>query len=211
EGHRYPAASTGHRGARGGVLRVDHVMAGTRFYVTPHGMPLSEGTYVSYPAEELFAILTLESNRHHSEIVGENLGTVPPEIDEALPRRKIWGMYLGEFQDWAGATPPALPTERDVALVGTHDTPTFAGWLAGNDIADRVESGLLPASGVPEVRRERSETAAGIARRFERPVDDPRGLLAALLNWLGGSESPLVMPWLEDFWLEGRGVNLPGT
>jgi 4-alpha-glucanotransferase len=32
-----------------------------------------------------------------------------------------------------------------------------------------------------------------------------------VLEWLGTSESPLVVPWLEDCWLERRGVNLPGT
>jgi len=35
--------------------------------------------------------------------------------------------------------------------------------------------------------------------------------LADLLEWLGRSESPLVVPWLEDLWLEDEGVNLPGT
>ena len=42
-------------------------------------------------------------------------------------------------------------------------------------------------------------------------MDEPRALLAALLEWLGRSESPLVVPWLEDLWLEDVGVNLPGT
>src|SRR5690242_808547 len=211
EGHRYLDACIGHLAALAGVLRVDHIMAWTRLYWIPHGMRLDEGTYVSYPAEELFALLTLESHRHRCEIVGENLGTVPPEIDEALPRRKIWGMYLAEFQDWQKEPAPNPPTGRDVALVGTHDTPTFAGWLKGNDIGDRVESGLLTESKAPEVREERSAVVAGISRRFERPADDPRALLGALLEWLGRSESPLVMPWIEDLWLEDRGVNLPGT
>ena len=211
EGHRYLGACIGHLAALAGVLRVDHIMAWTRLYWIPHGMRLDEGTYVSYPAEELFALLTLESHRHRCEIVGENLGTVPPEIDEALPRRKIWGMYLAEFQDWQKEPAPNPPTGRDVALVGTHDTPTFAGWLKGNDIGDRVESGLLTESKAPEVREERSAVVAGISRRLERPADDPRALLGALLEWLGRSESPLVMPWIEDLWLEDRGVNLPGT
>jgi 4-alpha-glucanotransferase len=174
-------------------------------------MRLDQGTYVSYPAEELFALLTLESHRNRCEIVGENLGTVPPEIDEALPKRKIWGMYLAEFQDWQKEPVPKPPTARDVALVGTHDTPTFAGWLKGEDIGDRVDSGLLAESRVPEVREEREAIAAGLARRFARPRDDPRALLGELLAWLGESESPLVMPWIEDLWLEDRGVNLPGT
>jgi len=42
-------------------------------------------------------------------------------------------------------------------------------------------------------------------------VNDAPALFAALLEWLGGSESPLVIPWLEDFWLEDIRVNLPGT
>jgi len=211
EGHRYLGACIAHLAALAGVLRVDHIMAWTRLYWIPHGMQLDQGTYVSYPAEELFALLTLESHRNRCEIVGENLGTVPPEIDEALPKRKIWGMYLAEFQDWHKEPAPNPPTGRDVALVGTHDTPTFAGWLKGNDIGDRIDSGLLTEANAPEVREERAAIALGISRRFERPADDPRALLGELLAWLGRSESPLVMPWLEDLWLEDRGVNLPGT
>jgi 4-alpha-glucanotransferase len=45
----------------------------------------------------------------------------------------------------------------------------------------------------------------------ESRVEEPGAFLAALLEWLGRSESPLVVPWLEDLWLEDRGVNLPGT
>ena len=37
------------------------------------------------------------------------------------------------------------------------------------------------------------------------------GFLTALLEWLGRSNSPLVVPWLEDLWLEEVAVNLPGT
>ncbi len=219
DGHRYLAASIGHQASLAGVLRVDHIMAWTRLYVIPHGMPMSDGTYVSYPAEELFAILTLESHRHNCEIVGENLGTVPPEIDEALPRHKIWGMYLAQFQDWKGKegkegvapAPPAPPTDRDVALIGTHDTPTFAGWLTGADIAERVQYRLLAQEGAPAEQQSRAEQAEWLAKRFEKPPGDTRGLLVAVLEWLGRSPSPLVVPWLEDLWLEERAVNLPGT
>lgn len=211
EGHRYLGACIRHLAALAGVLRVDHIMAWTRLYWIPHGMRLDQGTYVSYPAEELFALLTLESHQNRCEIVGENLGTVPPEIDAALPKRKIWGMYLAEFQDWHKEPAPNAPTGQDVALVGTHDTPTFAGWLKGNDIGDRLQSGLLTEAEAPAVREERAAIVAGIRRQFERSADDPRALLGELLEWLGRSESPLVMPWLEDLWLEDRGVNLPGT
>jgi 4-alpha-glucanotransferase len=210
EGHRYLAGSIAHQASLAGVLRVDHIMAWTRLYWIPHGMGVHEGTYVSYPAEELFAMLTLESTLNQCEVVGENLGNVPREIHKALPRHGIWGMYLAEFQspDDPDISPP---TEMDVALVGTHDTPTFAGWLTGNDVAERVRYGLLPEHAAPGVRHERARAAHWLAERMNSCVDEPRAFLAELLVWLGRSESPLVVAWLEDLWLEERGVNLPGT
>jgi 4-alpha-glucanotransferase len=210
EGHRYVAASIGHQATLAGVLRIDHIMAWTRLYWIPHGFGLHQGTYVKYPAEELFAVLTLESHRHRCEIVGENLGTVPKDIFEALPRHRIWGMYLATFEA-DGVTPMVGPTPDDVALVGTHDTPTFAGWLAGNDFAERVHYRLLQDSAVPDAQAARLNAIRRLAERLGRPVDDPPGFLADLLEWLGGSPSPLVIPWLEDFWLEEVRVNLPGT
>jgi 4-alpha-glucanotransferase len=210
EGHRYLAGSIAHQAGLAGVLRVDHIMAWTRLYWIPHGLGLHEGTYVSYPAEELFAVLTLESHRNRCEVVGENLGTVPREIYEALPRHRIWGMYLAQFQA-SSDQDVSPPTAADMALVGTHDTPSFAGWLEGNDIGERVRYGLLKKEAVPAVREERSRAAERLAARVHRAVDDPHALLAELLEWLGRSDSPLVVPWLEDLWLEPHAVNLPGT
>jgi 4-alpha-glucanotransferase len=210
EGHRYVAASIAQQVSLAGVLRVDHVMAWTRLYWIPHGFGLHEGTYVSYPAEELFAILTLESERHRCEVVGENLGTVPPEINQALPRHRIWGMYLAQFQA-SGDPHVAPPKATDMALVGTHDTPTFAQWLTGDDIPERVRYRLLAEPAVEGTRKERRRATRRLAKRLGHPVRDPKALFGALLEWLGASDSPLVVPWLEDFWLEPVRVNLPGT
>jgi 4-alpha-glucanotransferase len=210
EGHRYVAASIAHQMELAGVLRVDHIMAWTRLYWIPHGLGLHEGTYVTYPADELFAILTLESERHRCEVVGENLGTVPPEIDQALPRHRIWGMYLAEFQA-ASDLEFTPPTAADMALIGTHDTPTFAGWLTASDIPERIRHGLLAPETEADVRAERARAVERLVTLLGRSADEPEALLTALLEWLGRSDSPLVVPWLEDLWLEETGVNLPGT
>jgi (1->4)-alpha-D-glucan 1-alpha-D-glucosylmutase len=185
-------------------------MAWTRLYWIPHGFGLHDGTYVSYPAEELFAVLSLESNRHRCEVVGENLGTVPREIYQALPRHRIWGMYLAMFQA-AGGPDVAPPTAADMALIGSHDTPTFVGWITGHDIADRVHHGLLAEPKVPAVAEERLLAVEWLAAKLGTTGEDHRAFLRALLEWLGRSDSPLVVPWLEDLWLEEESVNLPGT
>jgi 4-alpha-glucanotransferase len=209
EGHRYLAASIAHQASLSGVLRVDHVMAFMRLYWIPHGMGLHEGTYVDYPMDELFALLTLESVRHRCEVVGENLGTVPSAVNDDLERHGIQGMYLALFQ---AATPHLEPPgDGDMALIGTHDTPTLAGWVAGADIGERVRCGLLDPDAEESERAARAAAAERLAETLDGSLDDLPDLLDRLLDWLGASDSPLVVPWLEDLWLEGEQVNLPGT
>jgi 4-alpha-glucanotransferase len=119
-------------------------------------------------------------------------------------------MYLAQFS--AEEDPDvAPPTARDVALINTHDTPTFAGWLGAVDIDERIRCGLLTTEEISTVRKVRSRANRNLARRLDVPVDDPDTFLSRLLDWLGSSESPLVIPWLEDLWLEPEGVNLPAT
>ncbi|HSG46818.1 MAG TPA: 4-alpha-glucanotransferase, partial [Longimicrobiales bacterium] len=209
EGHRYLAACIAHQAALAGVLRVDHIMAWTRLYWIPHGLGLHQGTYVTYPAEELFALLTLESHRNRCEVVGENLGTVPSEIGEALHRHRIWGMYLAVFD--GVREPPVPPDDGDVALIGTHDTPTLAGWVAAVDIDERVRCGLLDPEAAPVEREVRAQAAHRLAGTLGASREDLPDLLERILAWLGRSSSPLVIPWLEDLWLETEQVNLPGT
>jgi len=134
---------------------------------------------------------------------------VPVEIDQALPRHAIWGMYLAEFE----AMEPVitLPTREQTAFIGTHDTPTLAGWVAGTDIEERVRCGLLHRNAAPAAKKARQEGVELLARTLAGDVDDLPSLLGNLLEWLGRSPSPLVAPWLEDLWLEIEQVNLPGT
>lgn len=209
EGHRYLAASIAHQAAAAGVLRVDHVMALARLYWIPHGLDLHQGTYVSYPAEELFAVLILESHRHRCRVVGENLGTVPAEIGELMVRHGIPGMHLAQFEAYASS--PAAPTASQAALVSSHDTPALAGWIQGTDIHERALHGLLVEDGVPLVAEEREAAVKRLGAAVGADPADPWAFLDAVLTWLGSSPSPLVIPWLEDLWMEAVQVNLPGT
>jgi 4-alpha-glucanotransferase len=74
-----------------------------------------------------------------------------------------------------------------------------------------VHYGLLAPEEEPEVRREREEAVQRLAARLDVDAGEPPRFLTVLLEWLGGSDSPVLVPWIEDLWLEPVGVNLPGT
>ena len=120
------------------MLRIDHVMGLFRLYCVPHGRPATDGVYLRYPADELFAILTLESHRAGCALVGEDLGTVPDQVRPAMARHGMFRLHVGQwfFPPRIGDPPIASPPES-VASLNTHDTPTFAGWWRGADIDDR--------------------------------------------------------------------------
>ncbi|HEY8050980.1 MAG TPA: 4-alpha-glucanotransferase, partial [Ramlibacter sp.] len=63
-----------------GALRLDHVMSLMRLFWIADG----DGTYVSYPLDEMLGILALESHRHECMVIGEDLGNVAPRMREAM-------------------------------------------------------------------------------------------------------------------------------
>ena len=80
------------------MLRFDHVMGLHRLYWVPRGLPASQGAYVTYPAEEYYAMLSIESHRHQAVIIGENLGTVPAEVNRGLKRHGVAGMFVVQYE-----------------------------------------------------------------------------------------------------------------
>ena len=68
------------------ALRLDHVMTLYRLWWVPGGTVSTDGGYVHYPFEDLFAILALESQRNHCAVIGEDLGTVPEAVTQAMER-----------------------------------------------------------------------------------------------------------------------------
>ena len=199
-----------------GMLRLDHVMGLHRLYWVPQGRPPSEGAYVQYPADELYAILALESHRHQCVLVGENLGTVPRETEWAMQQHRVRRMYVLQFEN-AGKQGLAGPSASEVASHGTHDMPTFAGHWKGRDITDRLKLGLLDHAEAKRERAHREQWKAGIIRFLRRlgflPKGSatPREVFQAMLRFLARSPAPTVLVNLEDLWLEERPQNVPGT
>ena len=198
-------------------LRIDHVMWFNRLFWIPQGAEAREGVYVHYPAEELYAILCLESHRHQTVVVGEDLGTVPAYIRPQLACHGIYRMSAGpyEINPDTKETWHKIPA-RSVAYLNTHDMPTFASFWKGKDIAQRRRMKLLNSRMAQKEHRTRLtnwQNLVDFLRRNGHLKGKPTLFAVLKEGWKSLSKSPanLVLINLEDLWLETKPQNVPGT
>ena len=174
------------RGVSG--LRIDHIMGLFRLWWIPPGRPASEGAYVSMPAEALLGILRVEAHRAGAFLIGEDLGTVPDGVRQAMAASGILGTRVAWFEPEA---PDRWPRDC-LATFTTHDLPTIAGVWQGRD------------------------GDSSMARRLEALVRLPGGALSsdvalAAHRLLGRSPARLRLATLEDLCGSVDRPNVPGT
>ena len=216
--HDYLRACIRNHVEHAGILRIDHHMGLHRLFWIPEGGEPKDGVYVRYPAEELYAILTIESHRHHCVVLGEDLGTVPASVPRAMRAHGVRRMYVVQYElKPDGREPAGWPPAESVASINTHDMPTFAGFWSAKDVDDRLEQELLDDDGAARERETRARMREALTRfltaRGLLPSDasDTLTVLDALLVFLAGSDAELVLVNLEDLWLEREPQNVPGV
>ena len=211
-----------------GALRIDHVMALMRLYWIAEGDDPVHGAYVHYPFDDLLAIVRLESQRNRCLVIGEDLGTVPPEVQQRLAASGVLSYRLLYFERDADGRflPPAAFEPQALVAGATHDLPTLAGWWDGNDLELRAKLDLFPQ---PHLRErqviERAQDRARLLLALEEedllppgatvsPVSIPRMTSAfcrALHQYLARSPSKVVLAQLEDVLEVREQINQPGT
>ncbi|PVH27957.1 4-alpha-glucanotransferase [Pararhodobacter oceanensis] len=187
-----------------GLLRIDHILGLERSFWLPDGLP---GLYVTMPREELLAVLRIEASHAGAFVIGEDLGTIPEGLRDALAGSGVMGCRVAMFErDWDGTgdfTPPEAYAPEALASWGTHDLPTWQGWRQGRDIDWRAQLGEL------------SDTDAAHALRTQevRAFDASAGGsdLTALHRFLAQTASALVAVQAEDLAGATEQANLPGT
>jgi 4-alpha-glucanotransferase len=202
-----------------GMLRIDHIMGLHRLFWIPPGLPTSQGAYVQYPADEMLAILSLESHRHQTILVGENLGTVPPAVNQAMQRHGIRGLYVVQYEQRSDERHPLRPpTAAEVASLNTHDMPPYAAFWRGLDLGDRCALGLIPTKHLKSAHGERAKLNEALARFLQREgwldrrgATDPATMIQALVKWLAAGRAEALLINLEDLWQEEEPQNVPGT
>ena len=206
-----------------GGLRIDHVLGLFRLWWIPRGMPANTGTYVTFDADAMLGILTLEAQRAGVLVIGEDLGTVPPEVAGLLADRGILGTAILWFELLAGGVikHPADWRREVLASVTVHDLPPTAGFLRDEHVRIRAELGLLTrpvAEERAEADLERQHWAdVLIASGWLDPAVDlttDAGLDAmavALHRAVAASPARLIGIGLSDTVGDRRAINQPGT
>ena len=207
-----------------GALRIDHALGLFRMFWVPLGESAKQGAFVRSFTDDLFGILALESVRHNALVVGEDLGTVPPNVPKVMAR---WGVlsskvmvFEREFHTGRFRMASDYP-RMALATVNTHDLPPLVGWAEERDIRLRSEVGDLVDPGVSDgMRRSRQDDLgalisslieAGLLPHDAHHRRSSEELIAAVHAFLRKTPSALVGLALDDLALETMPVNIPGV
>jgi 4-alpha-glucanotransferase len=189
-----------------GGVRIDHAMGLMHLWLIPHGSSAADGAFLNYPLKDMLRLLALESHRHGAVVVGEDLGTVPPDFRTRLHEAGVRGMDVLWFQR----------DEKDFFPPSAWREDAMAGWWSGADIKVRSDLGTVREGEVANRAWDRgllwqAFVNEGVATA-ERPAPEDAGLAAeAALAFVARSPSPLVLAPVEDLLALAEQPNLPGT
>ena len=216
-----------------GGIRVDHILGLFRLFWIPRNEAPLAGAYMNYDFEAMLGILTLEAQRAGAVVVGEDLGTFEPWVQDALRDRGVLGTSVVWFESSSADYRPLGQQEyRNLALssIGTHDLPPTAGYLSGAHNALRKELGLVDDSFdeldaqdvawqgdvLSTVRDTGCFDGTSLAEvNFDGLGRDERGdtdeLVLGLTRFIAGTNSALTCTNLVDMVGDRRIQNQPGT
>ena len=201
-------------------LRIDHVAGLWRLWWVPPGASPAQGTYVHYDAAAMLAALALEAHRAGAVVIGEDLGTVEPEVTETLATQRMLGCAVLWFarDEQAPGTPLLAPQrwpQQAAASISTHDLPTAVGFLRGEHVRARAALGLLndEAAEWAQAAAERAELisllrAEGLLGAEELGEEE---IVVAMHALLARTPCRLLLASPYDVVGEIRQPNLPGT
>ena len=215
----------------GGALRIDHVMRLFRLYWIPEGHDAAHGAYVRDVTGDLVRILALESVRNNAVIVGEDLGTVEPEVREKLAGfgilsyRLLWFERSFEHDDRGRFKLPTEYPDQALAASTTHDLATIAGFWTSNDIKARLRAGTIDRDAYEAQQLDRARdkqslldalfTAGllpeGHGRRASEIPELTGELHYAIIGFLASTPAVLWLVNQEDMTKEPAQQNVPGT
>jgi 4-alpha-glucanotransferase len=201
-----------------GGLRIDHAFGLARLWVIPDGGTSADGAYLTFPFEDLVRLATLEAHRANCLVIAEDLGTSPHSFTQAISERHVLGMRVLWFErarDYGFIGAQDYPANA-VAMTGTHDTQTVAGWWSGRDLDWAAQLGRLPEG----MTRLQAEDVRAWDRGLlwstigegDRPDPEETGpVVDAAIAHIARTPAALAIIPLEDLLGDVEQPNLPGT
>lgn len=122
------------------LVRIDHCRGLVSYWEVPAGSrTAAKGKWVPVPTTELFRAVTRDAPQ--DALVAEDLGTIPPDVRDALDRLGLPGMrvLLFAFGSDAEHHAPHRHVEKDFVYTGTHDNNTARGWFEGEARTEEKE------------------------------------------------------------------------
>ena len=216
-GYAHFIASLRHLFRYASGVRIDHVMALHRLFWIPRGMEAKDGVYVRYRPEEMYAILSLESRRFQTTVIGENLGTVPAAVNRTMERHGVQRLYVLQYEARPRAEKPLRkPPVNSTASLNTHDMTPFAGFVEAEDLSTLEALGVFNPREAARQKATRRAVSDALAQFFgvsspNRPAAAASRLAQRCLEWLAVGPASMVLVNLEDLWGENAAQNVPGT
>jgi 4-alpha-glucanotransferase len=194
-----------------GAIRIDHALGLNRMFLIPEGRDATHGAYVRFPFEAMLAVVAQESVAHRCLVIGEDLGTVPEGVSEALRDWGVWSYRVALFErHWDGRfrDPGEYPADAIVTF-STHDLPTFTGWMTAHDLKLKAELRMNSGEGGHDRGRARDSLREAFARNGIG--SDSQATLADLTRFLARTPSRLLAVAIDDALAIADQTNIPGT
>ena len=197
------------------ALRIDHAFGLARLFLIPQGESPRHGAYLTFHFEEMLAVLRLESHRNKCVVIGEDLGTFPPNYKDGAAESGLLSyrlLYFARDEDGSFLAPGRYPAQA-LATLTTHDLPTLRGWIEGADIEERTALDLYPTEDGPAKdrdERERAKPFLSQALAKENLPSDPLTLESAQ-RFLARSPAHIIMMQVEDLLDVRQQANIPAT
>jgi 4-alpha-glucanotransferase len=213
----------------GGAIRIDHALGLFRLFWIPQGMHPKEGAYVECFAEDLIRIIALESVRHKTVVIAEDLGTISGNARETLQKFHMLSYRLFYFErnypDPSFLEPEKYPVLA-LCAVTTHDLPTLYGYWAGRDIEVKKQLNIFADENqwrrqMRDRERDKGLILSALKSRGIFPADYPSDpamipemtheLCLAIYQYLSETPCKLLLVSLDDIIGTLNQQNLPGT
>jgi 4-alpha-glucanotransferase len=196
-------------------FRIDHLVGFYRTYVRLNDKRVDANGHLAAgvfdPADEAAQLehgeavvnAMMEAAREGgAQLIGEDLGVIPPYVRKSLPRLGVAGYKVLIWEkDQVGGEEvfrdPRAFARLSVSCFGTHDTPPMAAWWESLGDAERAAVKKLPGLA--------GQSTAALGATFTPAVHH------ALLDLLAGSGSELTLLLLQDILGSKERINTPAT